>query len=163
MKSFVAIDFETANQHRSSVCSVGVVIVENAIITDSFYELIKPSPNFYCNWATDIHGINYWDTINAKTFPEIWQHISNRINGLPLVAHNSPFDESCLKAVHEFYEMVYPDYEFHCTCRTSRKLFTHLPNHQLHTVSEHLGFKLDNHHHALADAEACAHIAMKIF
>ena len=163
MKSFVAIDFETANQHRSSVCSVGVVIVENATITDSFYELIKPSPNFYCDWATDIHGINYWDTINAKTFPEIWQQISNRINGLPLVAHNSPFDESCLKAVHEFYEMVYPDYEFHCTCRTARKLFSNLPNHQLHTVSEYLGFNLDNHHHALADAQACAHIAMKVF
>ncbi|MDD3771333.1 MAG: 3'-5' exonuclease [Weeksellaceae bacterium] len=163
MKSFVAIDFETANQHRSSVCSVGVVIIENATITDSFYELIKPSPNFYCDWATDIHGINFWDTKNAKTFPEIWQQISNRIKGFPLVAHNSPFDESCLKAVHEFYEMDYQNYEFHCTCRTSRKLFPNLPNHQLHTVSEHLGFTLNNHHNALADAQACAHIAMKVF
>lgn len=163
MKSFVAIDFETANQHRSSVCSVGVVIVENAAITDSFYELIKPSPNFYCDWATDIHGINYWDTKNAKTFPEIWQQISNRIKGLPFVAHNSPFDESCLKAVHEFYEMDYLNYQFHCTCRTARKLFPNLPNHQLHTVSEHLGFTLNNHHNALADAQACAHIAMKVF
>jgi DNA polymerase-3 subunit epsilon len=162
MKSFAAIDFETANQYRSSVCSIGVVIVENAVIIDRFYELIKPSPNFYCDWATDIHGICYWDTAKKKTFPEIWESIYSKINNLPLVAHNSSFDESCLRAVHEFYEMDYKNYQFHCTCRTARQLLPDLPNHQLHTVSEHLGFRLDNHHHALADAEACAHIAMNI-
>jgi DNA polymerase-3 subunit epsilon len=163
MKSFAAIDFETANQHRSSVCSVGIIIVKNASIKESFHELIKPTPNFYCHWATEIHGIRYWDTIRAKTFPEVWKKIAKRIKGLPLVAHNSPFDKSCLKAVHEFYEMDYPEYQFHCTYRTAKHLFPDLPNHQLHTVSEYLGFKLDNHHNALADAEACAHIAMKIF
>lgn len=163
MKSFAAIDFETANQHRSSVCSIGVVVVQNSAVIDSFYELIKPYPNFYCDWATDIHGINYWDTINSQTFPEIWRKISQKIKGLPLVAHNSPFDESCLKAVHGSYEMDYDSYEFYCTCRKARQLFPYLPNHQLHTVSEHLGFILNNHHNALADAEACAHIAMKVF
>ncbi len=39
MKSFVAIDFETANQYRSSVCSVGLVFVENLKIIDSFMNL----------------------------------------------------------------------------------------------------------------------------
>ena len=29
MKDFAAIDFETANNERSSVCSVGIVIVRN--------------------------------------------------------------------------------------------------------------------------------------
>jgi len=163
MKSFAAIDFETANQHRSSVCSVGVVVVDNGKIAESFYELIRPAPDFYCRWATDIHGIGRSDTADAQPFPEIWENIRRRILGLPLVAHNSPFDESCLKAVHGFYEMAYPGYEFHCTCRTARRLFPNLPNHQLHTVSEHLGFRLDNHHHALADAEACAHIALQVF
>jgi len=37
-----------------------------------------------------------------------------------------------------------------------------LPNHQLHTVAAHCGFDLENHHHALADAEACAAIALRI-
>ena len=37
-----------------------------------------------------------------------------------------------------------------------------LPNHQLHTVSEYCGYHLANHHHALADAEACAWIAREI-
>ena len=29
MKDFVAIDFETANRERTSICSVGLVRVEN--------------------------------------------------------------------------------------------------------------------------------------
>ena len=44
MKEFAAIDFETANSHRSSVCSVGVAIVRNGVITDRFYSLIRPEP-----------------------------------------------------------------------------------------------------------------------
>ena len=37
-----------------------------------------------------------------------------------------------------------------------------LPNHQLHTVAARCGYDLTNHHHALADAEACAQIALLI-
>ena len=37
MLDFAAIDFETANSERSSVCSVGVVIVRGGEIVDSFY------------------------------------------------------------------------------------------------------------------------------
>ena len=86
-----------------------------------------------------------------------------RIRGLPLVAHISPFDEGCLRAVFELYGMPYPGYRFYCTCRASRRTFgSSLPNHQLHTVSAACGFDLANHHHALADAEACARIALKI-
>ena len=36
MKDFAAIDFETANNQRSSVCSVGIVIVRDGEITDTF-------------------------------------------------------------------------------------------------------------------------------
>ncbi|MBP1671471.1 MAG: polymerase epsilon subunit, partial [Bacteroidetes bacterium] len=54
-------------------------------------------------------------------------------------------------------------YQFHCTLRASRRLFPHLSNHQLHTVSAHCGFDLKNHHNALADAEAAAVIALKAF
>ena len=54
MKDFAAIDFETANNERSSVCSVGVVIVRNNEIVDSFYSLIQPEPNYYNYGSSDI-------------------------------------------------------------------------------------------------------------
>lgn len=34
MDNFAAIDFETANNERTSICSVGVVIVRNGEIAD---------------------------------------------------------------------------------------------------------------------------------
>ena len=162
MKDFAAIDSETANSERSSVCSVGVVIVRNNEIVDSFYSLINPEPNYYNYWCTKVHGLTNRDTDDAPIFPEVWKQIAPLIEGLPLVAHNSPFDESCLKAVFRVYQMDYPDYKFYDTLSTARRTMKGLENHQLHTVAAVCGYQLDNHHHALADAEACAWIAREI-
>lgn len=163
MQNFAAIDFETANQMRSSVCSVGVVIVRGGEIVDEYYSLIYPRPDFFTYWTTKVHGLTMQDVENAPAFPDVWMQIAPKIKGLPLVAHNSPFDEGCLKAVFSEYGMLYPNYKFYCTCRASRRRFgSVLPNHQLHTVASYCGYDLRNHHHALADAEACAAIAMQL-
>ena len=54
-------------------------------------------------------------------------------------------------------------FEFHDTLAASRRHFgCRLPNHQLQTVAVACGYELVNHHHALADAEACAVIAMQL-
>ena len=37
MKNYAAIDFETANNERSSVCSVGIVVVSDGEIVDKIY------------------------------------------------------------------------------------------------------------------------------
>ena len=60
MKDFAAIDFETANGKRTSVCSVGVVIVRNGKIVKKIYRLIRPCPNYYAmdnsSSRTDLRG-----------------------------------------------------------------------------------------------------------
>ena len=110
-----------------------------------------------------MHGLSAEDTDGAPVFPDVWKKIEPLIEGLPLVAHNSPFDEGCLREVFQVYQMDYPEYEFFDTCATSRRVFGHrLPNHPLQTVAAACGYDLTRHHHALADAEACAAIAMKI-
>lgn len=163
MKDFAAIDFETANGARTSVCSVGIVIVRDGVITDRFYRLIHPVPNWYHPINVSIHGITKEDTEAADTFPEVWAEAVQLIEGLPLVAHNSRFDEGCLRAAHQRFGMPYPNYTFYCTCTASRRHFGRkLPNHKLDTVAAACGFDLTAHHHALADAEACAAIALQI-
>ena len=126
MQDFAAIDFETANNERSSVCSVGIVIVRNGEIVDSFYSLIQPEPNYYNYWCSQVHGLCHEDTDDALVFPKVWAQIEPLIEGLPLVAHNKPFDEGCLKAVFRVYQMDYPDYEFYDTLAASRRAFRYL-------------------------------------
>ena len=161
MLNFAAIDFETANNERSSVCAVGIVIVRDGKIVDKFYSLIKPEPEYYNYWCSQVHGLSLDDTMEAPVFPDVWAQIEPMIEGLPLVAHNKAFDESCLKAVFRVYQMDFPDYEFHCTCIASRKVWPEGP-HNLDIIAARCGYDLENHHHALADAEACAAIALQI-
>jgi len=162
IRDFAAIDFETANEQLSSICSIGVVIVRNGIIAERFYSLVQPEPNYYSYRNSQVHGLTDADTSQAEVFPTVWEQISPLIDGLPLVAHNKGFDETCLKTVFKTYQMDYPDYRFYCTLAESRRQLRHLPNHQLHTVAEDCGYILTNHHNALADAEACAEIAMQL-
>lgn len=163
MKNFAAIDFETANAYPCSVCSVGIVVVRDGKITDKFYRLIHPVPNYYSPGNVRVHGLTKEDTESADTFPEVWAEAAQIIEDLPLVAHFSRFDEGCLKAAHARFQLDYPGYKFFCTCTASRRIFGRsLPNHKLDTVAARCGFNLSNHHNALADAEACAAIAIKI-
>jgi DNA polymerase-3 subunit epsilon len=163
MTDFAAIDFETANYNPSSVCSVGVIIVRDGVFADRLYRLIRPEPEWYSRFNTQIHGLTFDDTAGADIFPQVWAELTPHIGSLPLVAHNSRFDEGCLRAVFRTYQMDYPDYVFHCTCHASRRAFgKQLPNHRLETVAARCGYSLTHHHHALADAEACAHIALQL-
>ena len=180
IRDFIAIDFETANQAPSSVCSIGVVMVRNGQPADRFYSLIQPEPNYYSYWCQQVHGITQSDTDEAPVFSKVWERLERciadvffseqscddlryQIATLPFVAHNSRFDERCLKEAFKVYQMDYPDYRFYDTLTASRRQFGHtLPNHQLHTVAAACGYNLHQHHHALADAEACAAIALYI-
>ncbi|MCQ2159888.1 MAG: 3'-5' exonuclease [Bacteroidales bacterium] len=163
MRDFAAIDFETANECASSVCSVGIVIVRDGEIVDRYYSLINPEPCYYKWFCVQVHGLTEADTMDAPVFSQVWEEIAPLVEGLPLVAHNARFDESCLKAAFRVYQMDYPDYVFYDTLAASRRHFGRcLPNHQLHTVAAACGYDLTNHHHALADAEACAAIALEI-
>lgn len=162
LRDFVAIDFETANREATSVCSIGVVIVRNGTIVDRFYRLIQPEPNYYSYQNSLVHGLTAEDTDNEQVFPYVWQELEPLIDGLPFVAHNKGFDERCLKAVFRAYRMDYPDFQFYCTLAAARRQLKYLPNHQLHTVAEDCGYLLTDHHNALADAEACAEIALQL-
>ncbi len=164
LNSFAAIDFEGANAALTSACSMGVVIVSDNEIVERFYSLIKPVPNKYDFWTTKVHGISYRDTKHAPSFPEVWDQVKDCVSGLSLVAHGISFDERVLKALHTLYRIPYPNFNFYCTHLGSQQLVPELENHKLQTVAKHFGYDLSgNHHNAVADAEACAVIAMNIF
>ena len=122
MNDFAAIDFETANNERSSVCAVGVVIVRNGEIVDTFYSLIQPEPNYYSYWCTRVHGLCCDDTDDAPIFPEVWKQIEPLIQGLPLVAHNSRFDtKTSKKVVSKAFILLHLTQPQEKLCQSARK------------------------------------------
>lgn len=165
MNSFVAIDVETANHHPTSICSVGAVKVEDGVITDKFYTLVHPYPNFYFRRFTEeVHGLSRADTDSAPDFAAIHPALIRFIGGLPLVAHNARFDAGCLRATATHYGLPFPSETFLCTLRAAQANIPKalVTSHSLPYVAQFLGIPFNNHHNALADAEACAKIAMTL-
>lgn len=157
MSEYVAIDFETANNKRSSACSVGLVTVSDNRITAEDVFLIKPPSKDFL--FTGIHGLTWDDVKNEPTFDELWPSIDKIINGMDfLVAHNAPFDKGVLNMCCQEYNIDTPDIPFLCTVKLSRNQWDIHPT-KLNNVCDVLDIPLD-HHEALSDARACAKIVM---
>ncbi|MDE6079928.1 MAG: 3'-5' exonuclease [Duncaniella sp.] len=165
MKDFVAIDVETANYERTSICSIGAVKVRDGQVVDTFYELVKPEPEYYVRRFTEtIHGISMRDTENARTFDAVWRDLHPWLEGLPLVAHNKAFDEGCIRACHRVYRMDYPEYPFYCTYLMARRAIRKpaIGSYSLPVVCSYLGIEFSDHHQALPDAMGCAQICLAL-
>lgn len=148
MDTFTAIDFETAHGKRYSICQVGLVRVENGLITNELSILVQPPNNFYWDWFTKFHGITPAITANEPTFDKVWHLVEPFIKDQRVVAHNGfSFDFPVLAQTLEYYGLQVPEYEQHCTYRIYKEnLFSLCQKHQIPL----------NHHEALSDARACA-------
>jgi len=80
----------------------------------------------------------------------------------PGIASCGPQQAFCRRLFEGRIPRLSDDYEFYDTLCASRRVLPDLENHQLHTVAAAYGYCLEDHHHALADAEACAWIAREI-
>jgi DNA polymerase III subunit epsilon len=153
IRSFTAIDFETAQGKMHSICQVGLVRIEKGTITEKLSLLVKPPDNYYWNSFIDIHGITPVKTINAPTFDQIWRKIEPFIKKQNVVAHNISFDASCLRQTLGFYNIPIPEYTKHCTCNIYFR-------RGLRELCDHFKIELD-HHDALSDAMACAELFLR--
>jgi DNA polymerase-3 subunit epsilon len=157
MKSFVALDFETADRGRDSACAIGLVRVENLKIVERVSFLIRP-PRHYFQF-TYIHGITWSDVMGELTFGERWPDIEPILKDIDFIAaHNSSFDQGVLYACCDCYGLDRPSVPFLCTVKLARQTWKLFPT-KLNNVCDYLGIAL-NHHEALSDAEACARIVI---
>ena len=96
MHDFVALDVETANRNRYSICSIGMVKFKDGEILDSYYKLINPDESFALE-NIRIHGIQEYQVITAPRFYNLSYEIEQFIGGRPVVAHNATFDSGGFK------------------------------------------------------------------
>lgn len=153
MESFTAIDFETAQGYRWSICQVGLIRVEKGIITKELNILVQPPNNYYWSRFTDIHGISSQDTFKSPTFDVVWNQIEPYITNENVIAHNGfGFDFPVLSNTLEYYGLSTPEYNKFCTYKIYKSNLADL-------CMEH---KIPlNHHDALSDAKACAELFLR--
>ncbi len=121
--NFIAIDFETANSHRSSICSIGLAIVENGKLLRTEHIYVKPTPNYYDGFNTHLHGIADRHTRDQKNFKEHWDYLQPLLHNKTLIAHNASFDCSVLRFTLDSYKIPYPELDYHCTLRLAQESF----------------------------------------
>ena len=155
--TFTAIDFETATGYPESACAVGIVTVNDGVITEEYYTLIQPPNNEYWYQNITVHGIKPIETINGKTFDQVFPEIQKRLFGRKIVAHNEAFDRRVLTKTMKAYGLYYDELEiadmWECTCKIYRKKGYKPAN--LKHCSDLNNIQLV-HHEALSDARACA-------
>lgn len=154
MKSFVAIDFETAQPVRHSLCAIGMVKVVDGVIIQRVFSLIRPPDNEYSIHNTDVHGIKAEHSLNAPEFIEIFPLIKTMIHNNHVVCHNASFDLDVLTKtmIHHGINTDELIYSFSDTLKLYGK--------SLDVCCSQCGIHLD-HHDALSDAVACAKIFLK--
>lgn len=151
VNSFTAIDFETAHGKAYSICQVGLVRVEQGVITDEMNILVQPPANEYHWGNTRVHGISSKDTLRAPTFDAVWHRMEPYVTGQHIVAHNAPFDCTCLLQTLAYYNLPQPHFEQHCTVKIFKR--------NLALLCKLYDIEL-KHHDALSDARACATLFM---
>lgn len=159
--NFTAIDFETANRHSASACSVGLVKVTDGRIVDRTSWFIRPPLGYdeFSEWNTRIHGIVAADVRDALLWSEQLGDIVRFVGGDVLVAHNAGFDMSVIRAACSASYLDIPVLPYLCSLQLARKTYS-LDSYRLPVAALAAGFEDFRHHDALSDAEACATIVL---
>lgn len=160
--SFTAIDFETANSRRGSVCSVGLTkVVDGSIKETTSWLISPPDGGGFEPFNTAIHGLTAEDVRHAPDWASSLQDILNFIDGDLVMAHNAAFDVGALRDACSFAGIEWPALDYACTLVLARALLD-LPVYKLPWVAEALQVPSFEHHEAGADARACALIAISL-
>jgi DNA polymerase-3 subunit epsilon len=125
--------------------------------------LIKPKDNYFDFFNTALHGIDAAMVKNEPEFDIIYKQLRTDFESYPIIAHNASFDMSVLRKTLDLYNIEYPETDYSCTYQMSKESLQGLYSFRLDVICNHFGIDLKNHHRALADAEACAEIAIRLF
>jgi len=158
----VAIDFETANAKRSSVCALGLAIIQGQTIVKRTSWLIRPPELLFDPFNTYIHGISVKDVENKPEFYQLWGEIFPFLQGSYLVAHNASFDMSVLCSILDVYKIPHPPLNYFCTLAIAKRVWPGLLGYALNKISRHLEIEF-KHHNAEEDAVACAKIVLRAY
>ena len=158
LDTYVVFDIETTglSAARNKIIEIGAVKVEKGQITDRFSTFVNPELPIPFE-IEKLTGINDGMVIDAPVIGEALPRFLEFCGDAVMVAHNASFDMSFIEHNAELLGSVYKP-TIVDTVALARILLPELKRFKLDMVAKALGVSLENHHRAVDDAEATAHI-----
>jgi len=159
--TFAVIDLETSGGSPKSgagITEIGVVKVRGGVVLGTFQSFVDPG-HLLPVFITQLTGISDEMLVSAPFIDEVLPTLFEFL-GSPdetvLVAHNSPFDMSFLKAAALVHEYEWPNYLTVDTARLARAVLDRdeVVNCKLGTLAEFFNTSVSPNHRALDDALA---------
>jgi DNA polymerase III epsilon subunit family exonuclease len=159
--TFAVLDLETSGgspRLGAGITEIGVVKVKGGQVLGTFQSFVDPGhalPYF----ITELTGITDQMLVSApfidEVLPTLFEFLGNPDETV-VVAHNSPFDLSFLKAAALMHEIDWPEYVTVDTARLARAVLDRdeVANCKLSTLSQFFGATTSPNHRALDDATA---------
>ena len=159
--TFAVIDLETSGGSPKSgagITEIGVVKVRGGVVLGTFQSFVDPGHSLP-TFITQLTGITDDMLLSApfidEVLPTLFQFLGSPDETV-LVAHNSPFDMSFLKAAALVHEYDWPNYLTVDTARLARAVLDRdeVVNCKLGTLAEFFNTATSPNHRALDDALA---------
>lgn len=160
MHKFIAIDVETANGNRGSICQIGLAYVsrEGSMRTESY--LVDPEEDF-APFNIQLHGIGPDTVAGAPAFPEVMDGLRHRLEAHVLIQH-STFDKAAFDMACTAYGLPIVASEWVNSVTIARKAWPEFKGNGGHGLAN-LKAELDlvfDHHDAEEDARAAAEVVL---
>lgn len=159
--TFAVLDLETSGGSPNSgagITEIGVVKVRGGTVLGTFQSFIDPGHSLP-PFITQLTGITDEMLFSApfidEVLPTLFEFLGST-NETVLVAHNSPFDMSFLKAAALAHELAWPNYLTVDTARLARAVLDRdeVSNCKLGTLATFFNAQTSPNHRALDDALA---------
>ena len=159
--NFDAVDVETANADRSTICQIGIVNIRDGHVHDSWVSLVDPE-DWFDDWNIDIHGISEETVKGAPTMLELDDELRSRLGTSVVVSHTN-FDRVAIERAMEKYNLDQPRLTWMDSTKIVRRAWPDRYSRRgygLASVAHDLGIVFQ-HHDALEDATAAAEIVIR--
>lgn len=160
--TYVVFDIETTglSVRSDSITEIGAVKVVEGRIVERFSQLVNPQQNIPLE-VSKLTGITNAMVENEPTIDTVIHDFHVFCQGAVLVAHNAKFDTSFIRK-YCYQENLPFDFPVLDTLPLSRAMVKGVKRFNLGTISKKLGISLIDAHRAVNDAEATAHIFIKL-
>ena len=161
LDEYVVFDLETTglNREYNKIIEIGAVKVKNGKIIDRFSTFINPHEKLSQD-IINLTSITDDMLVDAPEENEMLPKFFDFFGDSVLVAHNAKFDTGFIKKWAERNNKTLKNTVLD-TVGLSRTIFTDMSKHTLNVIAKKLDISLENHHRAIDDAEATAHIFIK--